>query len=277
MSVFRPGLRAFCSCLLAFLASAGPALASCPGLVQGFQASVAHVLDAETLRLHDGSILRLAGVLAPQAEDVRAASAAWGPAVAAKADVEALVLGKSIVISFGLERRDRYGRHLGHVHLGEGAERRWLQGHLLAQGLARVVTRAEDRVCEQEMLNVEKAAREARLGLWKEAAYAVRQAKDLDALTASAGTFLIVEGRITDSRRSSAGVRVDFAQKGRFGLQAVLPPTFRTADRKGLKDRRVRLRGWLEERGGRPALDLTVAGTVEILDEGRPDRLPLEP
>jgi len=254
--------------LSALVSVLGPAQASCTGLAKGASATVARVLDAGTLVLHDGSELRLAGVLTPHADDARAAPKAWAPAVAAKAEVEALVLGKSISIAFGSELRDRYGRHLGHAFLGDGVERRWLQGHLLAQGLARVVTRAEDRACEIEMLAAERPAREARRGLWAEAAYGIRQAADLDSLSALTGSFQIVEGRIASRRRSGAGLRLEFGKEGRFGLVALLPRAGRGAGRDLDKSPRVRLRGWLEERGGRPTLDLTAIGTLEVLEEG---------
>lgn len=254
--------------ILVFLAGLAPAAAACPGLATGFPATVARVLDAGTLALHDGSELRLAGILTPHPDDARAVAGAWPAAVAARAEVEALVLGKSIAVTFGSERRDRYGRHLGHVSVGDGAGARWLQGHLLEQGLARVVTRVQDRACEGEMMAAERAAREGGRGLWTEAAYQIRQAGDLDALTALTGSFQIVEGRITGSRRSGAGLRLDFAATGRYGLVVVLPLGRRPAGRDLGKDAAVRVRGWLEERGGRPTLDLTHAGTLEVREEG---------
>ena len=254
--------------LLGFLAlfwSLPQAAAACQGLSQGFQASVARVIDAETLRLHDGAQLRLAGILAPHQHDAGAVPHAWAGAIAARAEVEALVLGKTISVSFGAERRDRYGRHLGHVFVGE-AEPRWLQGHLLGQGLVRVVTRARDTACEAEMLALEKPAREARIGLWKDAAYAVRAATDIDALTAAAGHFVVVEGAVTAARRAGASLRLEFAEKGRFGLVGLVPRLKGKRPHDLTPGKRVRLRGWIEERGGRPTLDLAVIGNLEPLD-----------
>lgn len=252
--------------ILALILSLGPARGFCQGLAPGFSATVARVVDASTFALDDGSQLRLAGVLLPHPGDTGAHAAASPDALAARAEVEALVLGKSITIAFGSERRDRYGRHLAHVAIEDGPERRWLQAHLLAQGLARVVTRAHDKTCEAEMLAAERAARQAGLGLWKTAAYRIRAATDLDVLTALAGTFQVVEGSVTDSRGRSGSLRLEFAEKGRFGFVAVLPAAKGAVAREAWKGRRVRLRGWLEERGGRPSLDLTAIGTIETLE-----------
>jgi micrococcal nuclease len=265
--------------LLGFLALFwvfSPAWAACTDLTEGLSVSVAGVIDGSTLALHDGAQLRLAGVLVPHADDARAAAQAWPPAVAAKAEVEALVLGKTIAVAFGRERADRYGRHLGHVSVDEASGRRWLQGHLLEQGLARAVTRADDRACEAAMLAAERIAREAQRGIWTHAAYRIRQAQDVNAFSALIGSFQIVEGRITASRRSGSGVRLDFASDGRFGLVALLPRDAAARGRTLVKDTRVRLRGWLEERGGRPTLDLAVAGTLELLDEGIGDGTAME-
>lgn len=265
MPVLMPVLLSILAVLIWDFTSAE---AACTGLSDGFSATVARVLDAETLALHDGSQLRLAGVLTPQGDDARTTTQAWPSAVAAKADVEALVLGKTISVAFGSERRDRYGRHLGQVTFADGEERRWLQGHLLAQGFARVATRAQDRACETDMLAAERLAREVKRGLWAEAAYGVRQAGDLDALAALVGTFQIVEGRIAGSRRSGGGVRLEFAREGRFGLVALLPRAPSGAKRDIGIGSHVRLRGWLEERAGRPTLDLSVSGILETLDGG---------
>lgn len=261
--------------LLTLLWGLSPATAACPGLSDGASATVSRIIDAATLALHDGADLRLAGILAPHADDARAASQAWPAAVAARAEVEALVLGKTILIAFGHERRDRYGRHLGHVFWDDGGVRRWLQGHLLDQGLARVATPAGDRACEAEMLAAERGARDGKRGIWAEAAYRIRQASDLDALSALVGTFQIVEGQIAGRRRSGSGLRLDFARDGRFGLVALLPRGAGPGRDLGTVAR-VRVRGWLEERGGRPTLDLTIAGTLEVLDEGIGDGTVME-
>ena len=58
----------------------------------------------------------------------------------------------------------------------EGDRRRWVQGHLLEQGLARAYAQAGNRACAAEALEAERVAREARRGLWAEAAYQVRPA-----------------------------------------------------------------------------------------------------
>ena len=149
---------------------------ACAGLTPGPARTVVRIIDGETVGLDDGSEVRLIGALAPRAIDVGAEPGTWPWEGKARDALQALVLGKSVELGFGGERLDRYGRLQAQVYLIEGDQRRWLQGHLLAQGLARAYTLAGNRACADELLAAEQAAREARRGLWAEAAYQVRQA-----------------------------------------------------------------------------------------------------
>ena len=51
-----------------------------------------------------------------------------------------------------------------------------------------------------------------------------------------------------------------------LGLVALLARDKGRAGHDPTKGQRVRVRGWLEERGGRPTLDLSVIGTLEVLE-----------
>lgn len=273
---------AFCLLAAISVAFTSPARADhpvCAGLQPSFSATAAKVLDGETLLLHDGSQLRLAGILVPRASDAGADARHWPGEVAAHAELAALALGKTVSIAYGRERHDRYGRHLGHALLGASeapAERVWLQGHLLRQGLARAVTTVQNRACVQEMLALEGAARDGKRGIWTDEAYRVRDVREADTLLALRGTFQILEGRITEARRAGGFIRLAFAEGRRFGVSVTMP-----APRGGagalvglaqipqpadLEGKRVRVRGWLEERGARPSMDLAIVGDVEMLD-----------
>ncbi len=279
---------AFCLFATCFVALPSPVRAddpACAGLRASFSASVAKVLDGETLLLHDGSQLRLAGILAPRASDVRAEPQSWPGDVAALAELAALVQSKTVAIAYGGERHDRYGRHVGQAFLGTSeapVERVWIQGHLLRQGLARAVTTAQARVCAADMLREERAAREATRGIWADEAYRVRDVRQVDALLALRGTFQILEGQITEARRAGGFIRLEFAEGRRFGVVVTMaapksgPGTIvglsQAPQPADLKGKRVRIRGWLEERGGRPSMDLAIIGDVEMLDPASPPR-----
>ena len=252
---------------------------ACAGLESGPQRTVARVIDGETVALDDGSELRLIGALAPRALDAGAEPGQWPMEVAAKAELEALALGRSIDIGFGGERADRYGRLQGHAYIVQGGERRWLQGHMLEQGLARAYTLAGNRACAEALLASERLAREAKRGLWAEAAYQVRSAERLSELARYRTTFQLIEGRIARVGQARGTVYLNFDAGQRRGLQQGLPrglsvsvrrgdldlPGDQARDAKGLAGRTVRVRGWIEDRNGL-TIDLSAGGQLEILE-----------
>lgn len=270
-------------CLLALLILAGASAAAaeppaCEGLEAGPSLTVARVLDGETLLLHDGTELRLVGALAPRASDAGAVPQTWPSEVAARAELEALALGKTIEIAFGGERQDRYGRHVGHAFIAsEGAVKVWLQGQMLRLGLARAYTSPLNRKCAAALLAAEATARNAGLGLWGEAAYRVRSADAPNALVPLRGTFQVVEGRIRKATRTRSALRLEFGEAGRrFGFGVYVPVARgggsaivsggQLPDAAKLENQQIRVRGWVEERGSGPSIDLTYGGDLELLD-----------
>jgi endonuclease YncB( thermonuclease family) len=253
-------------------AEAAQGAPACAGLEPGPRRTVTRIIDGETVALDDGTGLRLVGSLAPRALDVGAASAGWPLEIAAKAELEALVLGKSIELAFGGERTDRHGRLQAHAFIIEGGERRWVQGHLLDRGLARAYTQAGNRACAAELLGRERGAREGGRGLWAEAAYQVRSAPRPVQLSRYRSTFQVVEGRILRVAQVRGVIYLNFDADWRHGFSA----SVRGGDRallgahagnpKGLEGKVVRVRGWIEQRSA-PAIDLSTAGLIEILDE----------
>ena len=138
--------------------------------------AVARIIDGETVVLDDGTELRLIGALVPRAIDAGADPGMWPLEVAAQEELRALILGKSVGLAFDGARADRYGRLQAHAFSIEGDRRRWVQGHLLQQGLARAYAEEGNRACSAEALEAERVAREARRGLWADAAYQARSA-----------------------------------------------------------------------------------------------------
>jgi micrococcal nuclease len=270
--------------ILSFLIS-GPVaaqdIAACAGLSEGPRATISQVIDGETVRLHDGRELRLAGILAPRPEDAGTGAGKWPSAVAARAELEALALGGEVTLAFGAVREDRYGRHIGHGFVavrGSQENRIWLQGHLVGQGLARVMTTAQNRSCAKELLDLERKARDSARGIWAEEAYKVRTAGAPDALLALRGTFQIVTGEIAKAEASRSLIRLEFTAperrppvRGLIARPRAAPGAEKAGgrgDRTGdLTGKQVLLRGYVEERGGAPFLDLTVAGDVEVLED----------
>lgn len=253
-----------------------PSTPACAGLTPGSARTVVRIVDGETVGLDDGSELRLIGALAPRAIDVGAEAGTWPWEGKARDALQALVLGTSIELKFGGERLDRYGRLQAHVHLIEGDQRRWLQGHLLAQGLARAYTVAGNRACAHELLAAEQAAREKSRGLWAEAAYQVRQAARPADLPGYRTTFQIVEGRIARVAIVRGVIHLNFDRNWRQAFSVSLRNADRgllgvfASDPKALEGGTVRVRGWIDQHRAAPFIDLSAAGSIEVLDQPAP-------
>src|SRR5271155_2136446 len=152
------------------LAQQNPALA-CGGdeIAHG---TVSRVIDARTFMLDDGHEVRLAAIEAPLLPVPQDPGAAPG-AAAAKATLDALVGGDTVVLRRAEAPSDRYGRLLGYAYAVRDGEELFAQGELLAAGYARVGDRVGSRACAIELLGRERAARAAKLGLWANSYYDV--------------------------------------------------------------------------------------------------------
>jgi endonuclease YncB( thermonuclease family) len=258
---------------LAVQPAAAENAAACAGLEPGPTRTVARIVDGETVALDDGAELRLIGTLAPRASDADAEPGGWPMETAATEALRRLLLGKTIEVRFAAgERTDRYGRLQGHAFLIEpDGRRRWVQRDLVESGLARAYASAGIRACGAELLSVEHAARAAPRGLWAEAAYRARQADQPAELLRYRTTFQVIEGSIVRVAQVRGTIYLNFDRNWRQGFSvslrrddsALLGPF--ADDPKGLEGRPVRVRGWIEQRGGAPAINLSDAGLIEVV------------
>ncbi|HEX3498785.1 MAG TPA: thermonuclease family protein [Stellaceae bacterium] len=226
---------------------------------------VARVVDGDALVLADGRQVRLVGIDAPRAPLGTAKDIIWRQAEAAKAMLVELAQDRIVTLRYGGAPGDRYGRVLAQLHRDDGL---WLQGEMLRRGLARVHSYADNRALVGEMLAVEDEARGARRGLWRDPAYAVRRAEEMERFVE---TFQLVEGTIVDVAKVKGQIFLNFAPDWHSAFTARLPrsalPLFREAglDPLALKGATVRLRGWVRFEA-RPLIDITHPEQIELLD-----------
>jgi endonuclease YncB( thermonuclease family) len=281
--VFRLSCRRRVACALIALAGlwlAGTAAVAqeqppCAALEIGLTRTVTRVIDGETVLLDDGSELRLIGALAPRAIDAGAAPGTWPLETAAQEALRALVLGKSIALAFAGARTDRYGRLQAHAFLIEGQDRRWVQGHMLGLGLARAYGTSGDRACASDLLAAELPAREARRGLWSDAAYQKLAADRPAELLRHRATFQVIEGRVVRVAQVRGTFYLNFARNWRQGFSASLRQDdlkallgAHAANPKVIEGKNVLVRGWIEQRGAAPVVDLALAGLIEVINDG---------
>ena len=88
---------------------------------------------------------------------------------------------------------------------------------------------------------------------------------------AARGRFAVVEGKVVSARLSGATFYVNFSRRWTQGFAVTISrrmmPAFAAAgiDLKSLENERIRVRGWIEDRGG-PRIEATRAGQIELVD-----------
>jgi len=237
------------------------------GLSAGQPARTDRVLDGETVRLADGSELRLAEILAPKATPPRAGQVdRTDPEIerlgaTARDALTRLIDGQPITLYFaGAARTDRHGRHVAYV---EGPGGHWVQAALVAQGLARVHTSAEINRGAATLLRLEASARRQRLGLWRHEAFRVRKPVELGRWIE---TFQIVEGGAVTVEGARPSARLAL-EEGHARL-ALNVSTRARSDLRALGDiegQTLRVRGWVRWQGG-PIIDVTHGAQIEWAD-----------
>lgn len=242
-------------------------------LVAGEGGLVASVVDGDTVILDSGLEVRLAGIQAPKLPLGRPDFAPWPLAEEAKAELERLALGAAVELRYGGTRRDRYGRALAQLFvLSEDGSEVWLQEKMLAAGLARVYSFADNRQCIGALTGTERMARRSTLGLWADPYYEVSSATD-PALARRRDSYDLVEGRVLSVGERGPILYLDFGLTWSTDFTVVLSSEAAAALAEigwkagDLVGRRVRVRGWIEQRGG-PSIRVTHPEQLELLDDG---------
>ena len=249
-------------------ARAQPAAAACR-LDDIGSGSVRRVTDGRTFTLDDGREVRLAAIEVPSpgADGLPQRS----PAARAKEALEGLISGKTVTLRrLGSQAADRYGRLLAHVFLSTEGLERSVQRDMLALGLARVAAHVGDRVCAAELLAREREARDAGRGLWADPDQAMRHAENPASILGDRGRFALVEGNVLSVRESGGTIYMNFGRRWSEDFTVTIAKRnermFSAAgvELKKLERARVRVRGFIEERGG-PWIEASRPEQIEIL------------
>jgi endonuclease YncB( thermonuclease family) len=240
--------------LILVAVAAGPAVAAgCAFEPQG-EGRVAAVIDSRTFRLQDGREIRLAGI---------------EPVAAEKAALAAIVAGREVTLRGEDDAPDRYGRQPAFVFLADSETP--VQGLLLAQGEALVSTTVTDKNCATVLFAAETAARDAKRGTWADPA-AIKNAESPGDILAGIGRFAVVEGKVLSVRLAGATTYLNFGRSWTQGFAVTISRRVTAGLEaagifvKSLENRRIRVRGWVEARGG-PRIEVLRVGQIELLGE----------
>lgn len=233
------------------------------GLKAGESAVAVEVIDGDTVLLDTGKEVRLVGLQAPKLPLGRRGFKAWPLADEAKKALEELALGRRLTLHYGGRRMDRHGRILAHLKDAETGE--WVQGAMLARGMARVYTFKDNRAAVPEMLALERAARAAKRGIWGHPFYALRTPETVER---DIGSFQIVEGRVFAVAERKKTTFLNFGRDWREDFTIVLRNRDRKAFRdagvslKALEGKTIRIRGWVKSWNG-PTIEATHPEQIE--------------
>jgi micrococcal nuclease len=220
---------------------------------------VAAVEDGQTLTLAEGRKVRLVNIVAP----------AGGEPLAEEARrlLSDLALNHEVNWTYAGRRMDRYGRLLAYVS-DAAAPVAPFHTVLLAAGLARVRGQPDTRDGLAGLLAVEDEARRNRRGLWSRSFYRVRPVDDLWPVMNS---FQIVEGTPLKVENLKERTYLNFGDDHATDFTLVIAARDRRLFEAGpwkledLVGRRLRMRGWLELRGG-PLVEITHPEQIEVLE-----------
>jgi endonuclease YncB( thermonuclease family) len=236
------------------LCMGGAAMAAPCGSTDAGSGTVTSVRDGRTVMLADGRELRLAGIEVA------------GPDAGG---LQALVAGQTLRLESAGPGTDRYGRLVAFAYLPDAL--RSVQKALLEQGQALVAARIADKACAEALLTAERVARTARRGQWVDPNFAPLSSENLPRLDAARGHFALVEGKVLSVRESGATIYMNFGRRWTRDFTVTLlkrqQRTFAAAglDVKQLEGRRIRVRGWIERRGG-PIIEAAAPEQIELVD-----------
>jgi endonuclease YncB( thermonuclease family) len=215
---------------------------------------LAATIDARTLKLDGGRVIRLAGL----------------ETIAGAAPFE---LTPGTKLSWrAISESDRYGRIVALAAIVDSHAT--LQEELLASGAAVIGAEIGVSTCMAEFRTAETAARAVKRGPWNLTS-AIKNAESVGEDAALVGQFGVFEGKIRSVREQGALIYVNFGTRGSGALTVTVARDRRRAIEAGiatlgatlasLEGRRVRVRGWVENRGG-VRIEAKAPEQIEILD-----------
>lgn len=246
----QPTMKTMIASGLIAASIASSAVADCFPEPQG-DGRVNAILDARTISLTDGREIRLAGIETPS-----------GDATA----LTALTIGREIRLHGDSDAPDRYGRQTAWLFVDQADTS--VQVQLVAQGAALAGAGLIDAGCATELHAAEVAPRRDKRGVW--AANVIKNTESPGDILAGLGRFTVVEGRVLSVRQARSVTYVNFGRRWTQDFAVTIPKrvvaSLEAAGMvpKSLEHRWIRVRGFVERRGG-PRIEVGHARQIEII------------
>ncbi len=242
--------------IVGFLASTTVACASACSFEPQDTGRIADVIDIRTLRMADGAEVRLTGI---------EPAIGW-PSTAA---LTALIPDGDVALHGDSDTPDRYGRQSAFVFVETDGPP--LQVRLLRAGAALASGTVPNAGCAAELAAAEAAARRAKAGLWA-LDDVIKKAVIPGDILAQLGRFVVVEGHVLSVREAGNTTYLNFGRRWTRDFAVSISRRMVTAfagagiTLKSLERRRIRVRGWVESRGG-PRIEARHVGQIEVVGD----------
>lgn len=233
------------------------------------------VIDAQTILMKDGKIVRLLGLgyPLPTGEDMD------NSMIAAKERLEALLPESTEVMLYQKRqvadaKRGRMNR-MGHLlaHLVKKDSEEWINGTLAAEGLAWVVTDAANPEMAEQLYVLEDNARKDGKGLWVKDS--VNGLLTPDTVNEAEGQFRVIEGTVNRASTSKNNLYLNFGTDWRKDFTLMVSADLRrrlsrkNVDAMSLAGKTIRVRGWIRNWNG-PFIELETPERLEIVAASGP-------
>jgi len=230
-------------------------------------AKVVNVIDPLTIQLDDGRLIRLTGLNYPD----YSLTSPGELSMTALQILRDMLTGQSVYIyqtkDKELGRLNRMGHHI--AHLQRQADETWMQGTIVALGLAQVRTSQRNREMAAQLYALENNAREQKLGLWAEHGFHVLSPEEASNHLYG---FEVIEGTVRSASLKKNRLYLNFGENWREDFTVSIPASNRRLFSKaGLdplqwNDKRLRVRGWVDEYNG-PYIEVDHPEAVEVLGD----------
>ena len=213
--------------------------AACAATNSTEHAQVVYVYDGDTVKLKDGRRLRFIGINTPEVS--HKGKPVQPLAEAARAALQDLLdtHNGTLLLQYGQQDHDHYGRLLAHAFLEDGGN---VAVSLLQRGLATTLVVPPNTWGTSCYQAIENEARHDRKGLWALSGYQPQQAHTLPL---DSRGFRIVQGRISGLRNSRYTVWVDI--DGPLVLQIAKKDLDYFDSLETLVGQQVEARGWIKQ------------------------------
>nr|WP_238621743.1 thermonuclease family protein [Ectothiorhodospira lacustris] len=224
------------------------------------QARVNHVYDGDTVRLSDGTRVRMIGLDTPEIFRRENSAEPFGHE-ARDALIEILEAhDHQVLLVLDRERRDHYRRRLAHLFTPDGKS---IHAELLARGLAVALTIPPNDWNLQCYRDAEAQAREAGLKIWEQEHLRVFNSQELPPDTEG---FRQVEGRVVRLGESQRSHWINLEGNVAFRIDHEDMIHFPGLDPAVLQGRQVMGRGLVYSHRGQARIRIRHPSDLQILD-----------